>query len=171
MGSTHGQTISAVRVSWTLMKTRRLRIESWWTSNCLPYGQSWPCSSLIQELDSSHEPPCQILYLNMQRWDIVIYSKQMFLFVDISLRMSLVATINVFQSSIQIFTSRYILVDWLVEVAEMKELSSQTLHASIALMDRYLKIHPTSRGVLQLLGVVSMLVCSRWVFSTCQYFE
>ncbi|CAI9720459.1 cyclin-F-like isoform X2 [Octopus vulgaris] len=58
---------------------------------------------------------------------------------------------------------RYILVDWLVEVAEMKELSSQTLHASIALMDRYLKIHPTSRGILQLLGVVSMLVCSRYL--------
>ncbi|GAB1600395.1 cyclin-F-like isoform X2 [Argonauta hians] len=58
---------------------------------------------------------------------------------------------------------RYILVDWLVEVAEMKELSSETLHASVALMDRYLKIHPTSRGVLQLLGVVSMLVCSRYL--------
>lgn len=71
---------------------------------------------------------------------------------------------KVFQCSHELTPNmRYILVDWLVEVAEMKELSSQTLHASIALMDRYLKIHPTSRSILQLLGVVSMLVCSRYL--------
>ena len=58
---------------------------------------------------------------------------------------------------------RYILVDWLVEVAGMKDFSSHTLHVAISMVDRYLKVHRTSRSKLQLLGVAAMLLCSRYL--------
>ncbi|CAH1794347.1 unnamed protein product [Owenia fusiformis] len=58
---------------------------------------------------------------------------------------------------------RYILVDWLVEVAGMKDFSSLTLHVAINMVDRYLKVHATSRSKLQLLGVAAMVVCSRYL--------
>lgn len=56
---------------------------------------------------------------------------------------------------------RYILVDWLVEVAGMKDFSSHTLHVAVSMVDRFLKVHKTSRSKLQLLGVAAMLLCSR----------
>lgn len=58
---------------------------------------------------------------------------------------------------------RYILVDWLVEVAGMKDFSSHTLHVAISMVDRYLKVHKTARSKLQLLGVAAMLLCSRYL--------
>jgi len=58
---------------------------------------------------------------------------------------------------------RYILVDWLVEVAGMKDFSSQTLHAAVHMVDRYLKCHLISRSRLQLLGVAAMVLCSRFL--------
>ena len=63
------------------------------------------------------------------------------------------------------FYFRYILVDWLVEVAGMKDFSSHTLHVAVNVVDRYLKVHKTSRSQLQLLGVAAMVLCSRCVFS------
>lgn len=73
---------------------------------------------------------------------------------------------GVFQIVISTFSSylRYILVDWLVEVAGMKDFSTQTLHVAIDVVDRYLKLHKTSRSKLQLLGVAAMVICSRYVF-------
>lgn len=56
---------------------------------------------------------------------------------------------------------RYILVDWLVEIAGMKDFSSHTLHIAVSVVDRYLKVHKTSRSRLQLLGVSAMVLCSR----------
>ncbi|XP_060084118.1 cyclin-F-like [Ylistrum balloti] len=58
---------------------------------------------------------------------------------------------------------RYILVDWLVEVAGMKDFSSQTLHVAVSVVDRYLKVHKTTRSKLQLLGVAAMVLCSRFL--------
>lgn len=57
---------------------------------------------------------------------------------------------------------RYILVDWLLEVAEMKEFPSATVHLAVSLLDRYLlrrKIHKTQ---LQLLGITALVLASRW---------
>ncbi|KAK3089144.1 hypothetical protein FSP39_001220 [Pinctada imbricata] len=69
-----------------------------------------------------------------------------------------------FQTSQELTASmRYILVDWLVEVAGMKDFSSHTLHVAVSVVDRYLKIHKTSRSQLQLLGVAAMVLCSRYL--------
>ncbi|XP_022089434.1 cyclin-F-like [Acanthaster planci] len=56
---------------------------------------------------------------------------------------------------------RYILVDWLVEVASMKGYSSHTLHMVVGCIDRYLMHQPVSRGNLQLVGITAMVICSR----------
>ena len=56
---------------------------------------------------------------------------------------------------------RYILVDWLVEVAGMKDFSSHTLHVAVSVVDRFLRVHSMTRSKLQLLGVAAMVLCSR----------
>ncbi|XP_067671880.1 cyclin-F-like [Haliotis asinina] len=58
---------------------------------------------------------------------------------------------------------RYILVDWLVEVAGMKDFSTLTLHAAVNLVDRFLQVHAVPRSQLQLLGVAAMVICSRFL--------
>ncbi|KAH0631843.1 hypothetical protein JD844_019700 [Phrynosoma platyrhinos] len=58
-------------------------------------------------------------------------------------------------------TMRYILVDWLVEVATMKDFSSLCLHLTVGCVDRYLKIRPVPRARLQLLGIACMVICTR----------
>ncbi|XP_064644343.1 cyclin-F-like [Lineus longissimus] len=60
-------------------------------------------------------------------------------------------------------TMRYILVDWLVEVAGMKEFSTHTLHIAISVVDRFLRNHKMIRSKLQLLGVSAMVLCSRFL--------
>ncbi|XP_052068580.1 cyclin-F-like isoform X1 [Mytilus californianus] len=73
-------------------------------------------------------------------------------------------TQDCFQTSQELTQSmRYILVDWLVEVAGMKDFSSHTLHVAVSMVDRFLKVHKTSRSKLQLLGVAAMLLCSRYL--------
>ncbi|KAI0214735.1 Cyclin-F [Lamellibrachia satsuma] len=58
---------------------------------------------------------------------------------------------------------RYILLDWLVEVACMKDFATLTLHMAISMVDRYLRLHQTTRSRLQLLGVSAMVLCSRFL--------
>ncbi|KAL5018853.1 hypothetical protein ScPMuIL_004575 [Solemya velum] len=58
---------------------------------------------------------------------------------------------------------RHILIDWLAEVAGIKEFSSQTLHVAVSVIDRYLKLHKIPRHQLQLLGVVAMVLCTRFL--------
>ncbi|XP_013918760.1 PREDICTED: cyclin-F [Thamnophis sirtalis] len=60
-------------------------------------------------------------------------------------------------------TMRYILVDWLVEVATMKDFSSLCLHMTIGCVDRYLKLRSVPRARLQLLGIACMVICTRFV--------
>ncbi|XP_057429658.1 putative cyclin-A3-1 [Lotus japonicus] len=57
---------------------------------------------------------------------------------------------------------RGILVDWLVEVAEEYKLLSESLFLSVSYVDRFLSINPVKKGRLQLLGVTSMLVASKY---------
>nr|GMD88964.1 putative cyclin-A3-1 [Ipomoea batatas] len=57
---------------------------------------------------------------------------------------------------------RGILVDWLVEVAEEYKLLSDTLYLTIDYIDRFLSKKPLSRQKLQLLGVSSMLIASKY---------
>lgn len=58
--------------------------------------------------------------------------------------------------------SRYILVDWLVEVTTMKDFSSLALHVTVGCVDRYLALRSVPKARLQLLGIACMVVCTRW---------
>ncbi|XP_004501542.1 putative cyclin-A3-1 isoform X2 [Cicer arietinum] len=57
---------------------------------------------------------------------------------------------------------RGILVDWLVEVADEYKLLPHTLHLSVSYIDRFLSLHSVSKSHLQLLGVSSMLIASKY---------
>ncbi|GLT58876.1 hypothetical protein SLA2020_317370 [Shorea laevis] len=57
---------------------------------------------------------------------------------------------------------RGILVDWLVEVAEEYKLVSDTLYFTVSYIDRFLSLKPLNRQKLQLLGVSSMLIASKY---------
>ena len=56
---------------------------------------------------------------------------------------------------------RYILVDWLIEVSEMKEFGSLVLHVAVDCVDRYLQCRPISRNWLQLVGITALLLAAR----------
>jgi F-box protein 1 (cyclin F) len=58
---------------------------------------------------------------------------------------------------------RYILFDWLCEVAEMKLLSSVVLHSAMECVDRYLSCRSLPRSKLQLLGVTCMVLSARFL--------
>ena len=58
---------------------------------------------------------------------------------------------------------RYILVDWLFEVAEMKEFPPETVHLAVNLVDRYLQLREVKRTKLQLVGVSAILLAARWM--------
>ncbi|URE46624.1 Cyclin, C-terminal domain [Musa troglodytarum] len=57
---------------------------------------------------------------------------------------------------------RAILVDWLVEVAEEYKLVSDTLYLTVSYIDRFLSFNAINRHRLQLLGVSSMLIASKY---------
>ncbi|CAI9115901.1 OLC1v1016915C3 [Oldenlandia corymbosa var. corymbosa] len=57
---------------------------------------------------------------------------------------------------------RGILVDWLVEVAEEYKLLSDTLYLTVSYIDRFLSKYTITRQKLQLLGVSSMLIASKY---------
>ncbi|XP_057427304.1 putative cyclin-A3-1 [Lotus japonicus] len=57
---------------------------------------------------------------------------------------------------------RGVLVDWLVEVSEEYKLVSDTLYFCVSYIDRFLSLNSLSRQKLQLLGVASMLVASKY---------
>ncbi|XP_053550340.1 cyclin-F isoform X2 [Bombina bombina] len=60
-------------------------------------------------------------------------------------------------------TMRYILIDWLVEVATMKDFSSLCLHMTVDMVDRYLKQRFVQRGLIQLVGIACMVLCTRFM--------
>lgn len=57
---------------------------------------------------------------------------------------------------------RAILVDWLVEVHLKFKLVPETLYLTINLIDRYLNVKEVSRPKLQLVGVTSLLIASKY---------
>lgn len=60
-------------------------------------------------------------------------------------------------------TMRYILIDWLVEVATMKDFTSLCLHLTVECVDRYLRRRLVPRYKLQLLGIACMVICTRFI--------
>lgn len=57
---------------------------------------------------------------------------------------------------------RAILIDWLIEVHHKFKLLPETLFLTVNLIDRYLSIQPIARQKLQLVGVTSMLIASKY---------
>ncbi len=57
---------------------------------------------------------------------------------------------------------RAILVDWLVDVHRKFDLSNETLHLSIIIIDRFLEISAVSRSRLQLVGVTATFISSKY---------
>ncbi|KAL5075684.1 hypothetical protein RYX36_014668 [Vicia faba] len=57
---------------------------------------------------------------------------------------------------------RAILIDWLVEVAEEYRLVPDTLYLTVNYIDRYLSGNAMNRQQLQLLGVASMMIASKY---------
>eukprot|EP00993_Chasmostoma_nieuportense_P001220 NODE_2119_length_1274_cov_21.291194_g2015_i0.p1 GENE.NODE_2119_length_1274_cov_21.291194_g2015_i0~~NODE_2119_length_1274_cov_21.291194_g2015_i0.p1 ORF type:complete len:298 (-),score=62.95 NODE_2119_length_1274_cov_21.291194_g2015_i0:356-1249(-) len=57
---------------------------------------------------------------------------------------------------------RAILIDWLVDVHLKFKLLPETLYLAVDIIDRYLDRNPVGRQKLQLVGVVSMLLASKY---------
>ncbi|KAL0337894.1 UNVERIFIED_CONTAM: G2/mitotic-specific cyclin-2 [Sesamum calycinum] len=57
---------------------------------------------------------------------------------------------------------RAILIDWLVQVHHKFDLSPETLYLTINIVDRFLALRTTSRRELQLVGLSSMLIASKY---------
>ncbi|KAI9107119.1 hypothetical protein K1719_022647 [Acacia pycnantha] len=67
--------------------------------------------------------------------------------------------------------ARGILIDWLAEVTEEYRLLSDTFHLSVSYIDRFLSAKIVSGQRLQLLGVSSMLIASKYEEITPPYVE
>ncbi|KXJ26548.1 Cyclin-F [Exaiptasia diaphana] len=59
-------------------------------------------------------------------------------------------------------TMRCILVDWLVEVAVMKDFPSQVVHIAVACVDQFIMSRTVQRSELQLLGITCILIAARF---------
>lgn len=57
---------------------------------------------------------------------------------------------------------RYILVDWLVQVHMKFKLAPVTLHLTVQIIDRFSSIHRVPRKKFQLVGVVALLIASKY---------
>ncbi|XP_022334775.2 G2/mitotic-specific cyclin-B-like isoform X1 [Crassostrea virginica] len=57
---------------------------------------------------------------------------------------------------------RAILIDWLCQVHHRFHLLQETLYLTVSIIDRFLQIHPVPRNKLQLVGVTSMLIASKY---------
>ncbi|XP_053575316.1 G2/mitotic-specific cyclin-B2-like [Bombina bombina] len=57
---------------------------------------------------------------------------------------------------------RAILVDWLIQVHSRFQLLQETLYMGIAIMDRFLQVQPISKNKLQLVGVTSLFLASKY---------
>ena len=57
---------------------------------------------------------------------------------------------------------RATLIDWLIEVAEEYKLVTETLYLTVAYLDRFLSVRRIDPPQLQLLGVTSMCLASKF---------
>ncbi|KAF9602428.1 hypothetical protein IFM89_027557 [Coptis chinensis] len=57
---------------------------------------------------------------------------------------------------------RDILVEWLIEVYNKFELMHETLYLTVHMVDWYLSMRSVSRKILQLIGMSSMLIASKY---------
>jgi cyclin-A len=59
-------------------------------------------------------------------------------------------------------TSRGILVDWLIHVADLNPMETGTLHLAVTLLDTVLSLVSVSKPTFQILGCVCLLIASKF---------
>jgi cyclin B len=57
---------------------------------------------------------------------------------------------------------RSILVDWLIEVHRKFELMPETFYLTLNIVDRFLSAKAVPRKELQLVGIIAMLIASKY---------
>ncbi|XP_072004203.1 G2/mitotic-specific cyclin-B2-like isoform X2 [Engystomops pustulosus] len=57
---------------------------------------------------------------------------------------------------------RAILIDWLMQVHSKFQLLQETLYMAVSIIDRFLQVQPVRRSKLQLVGVASLFVASKY---------
>ncbi|XP_076853187.1 G2/mitotic-specific cyclin-B2 [Brachyhypopomus gauderio] len=57
---------------------------------------------------------------------------------------------------------RTLLIDWLIQVHSRFQLLQETLYMTVAILDRFLQVHPMTRNKLQLAGVTAMLIACKY---------
>lgn len=57
---------------------------------------------------------------------------------------------------------RSILIDWLIEVHRKFELMPETFYLTVNIIDRYLSMRIVPRRTLQLVGISSMVIASKY---------
>ncbi|XP_045213462.1 cyclin-F-like isoform X2 [Mercenaria mercenaria] len=101
-------------------------------------------------------------YYAVSKYGGICKSKAMSFIRDFVHSVPALNTQESFQRSQELTASmRYILVDWLAEVAAMKLFSTHTFHVAVGVVDRFLQVNSVPRSKLQLLGVSAMVLCSR----------
>jgi len=105
---------------------------------------------------------CDILEINNPQY-VSVYAKEIF--------ENLKAVEGKYQAKFGYFAQiqneinermRAILVDWLVEIHLKFKLLPETLYLTVNILDRYLEKVPVSKQKLQLVGITSMLIASKY---------
>ncbi|KAJ3674325.1 hypothetical protein LUZ60_004941 [Juncus effusus] len=133
-------------------KDQDLKLEK---SSCVDLEGSEKCVVVVSDVESEVEDPQMA---GAYASDIYQYLRSMEVEPHRRPNEKYLETIQVDVSA----TMRGILVDWLVEVAEEYKLVSDTLYLTISYIDRFLSHNSINRQKLQLLGVSSMLIASKY---------
>lgn len=106
----------------------------------------------VQDIDANDKENPQLVseYVN----DIYEYMRD--------LEMKYPIRVNYLESQEITGKMRAILIDWLCQVHHRFHLLQETLYLTVAIIDRFLQASPVTRNKLQLVGVTSMLIASKY---------
>ncbi|KAA0189991.1 hypothetical protein HAZT_HAZT000985 [Hyalella azteca] len=95
-------------------------------------------------------------------WDMSEYAADIYLYLREAEKIHRPRT-NYMEKQTDITVSmRWILVDWMVEVAEEYNLSTETLYLAVSYIDRFLSHMSVKRHKLQLVGTTAMFIASKY---------
>uniref|UniRef100_A0A2P2HYT6 G2/mitotic-specific cyclin-A-like n=1 Tax=Hirondellea gigas TaxID=1518452 RepID=A0A2P2HYT6_9CRUS len=97
-----------------------------------------------------------------QLWDMTEYAADIYTYLLEAEKVHR-PRINYMAKQTDITTSmRWILIDWMVEVAEEYNLSTETLYLAVSYIDRFLSHMSVKRDKLQLVGTTAMFIASKY---------
>ncbi|KAB7496256.1 G2/mitotic-specific cyclin-A [Armadillidium nasatum] len=95
-------------------------------------------------------------------WDVSEYAQDIYSYLR-NAEVCHKPRVNYMQKQTDITASmRWILVDWLVEVAEEYSLHTETLYLAVSYIDRFLSQMSVKRDKLQLVGTTAMFIASKY---------